>query len=188
MIEITTQDSKQNEKRMKLTPEEQTFSRVIESIVEQWGFKPLLGQVWALLYLRQKPLSPSQIEDELGLSKGNVNGLINELLKWGVAQKVRVPGDRNYYYEVEQEIWKSISNVIETRESRILNEAIDRITVLEETLKGTNKSEKTEHQLKRFKHVREALETAQTLTNLLIKASPEKLASVAKIVSKLRNL
>lgn len=186
MLETTTH--KHSEKTMKLTFEELSFSRVIESIVEQWGFKPLMGQVWALLYLREKPLSPSQIEDELGLSKGNVNGLINELLKWGVAQKVRIPGDRNYYYEVEQEIWKSISNVIVTREARILSEAIDRVTVLEETLKSVNKTEKTEHQLKRFRHVREALETAQTLTNLLIKASPEKLASVAKIVSKLRNL
>lgn len=188
MIETTTQQPRAIEKTMKLSTEEQAFSRVIESLVEQWGFKALIGQVWALLYLRQKPLSPSQIEDELGLSKGNVNGLINELLEWGVAQKVRVPGDRNYYYEVEQEIWKSISNVFETRESRILKEAVDRISVLEETLKNANKNDRNEHQIKRFKHVREALETAQTLTNLLIKASPEKLATVAKLVSKLRGL
>ncbi len=185
---LETISNKPIEKTIKLTTEEQAFSRVIESIVEQWGFKPLLGQVWALLYMREKPLSPSEIEEQLVLSKGNVNGLINELLKWGVARKVRVPGDRNYYYQVEQEIWKSISNVIETREARILNEAIDRISILEETLKKTVTDEKNSYQIKRFKHVREALETAQTLTNMLIKASPEKLATVSKIVSKLRNL
>ncbi len=171
-----------------LSNEEQAFFHVIESLVEQWGFKPLLGRVWSLLYLRQKPLSPSQIEEELAISKGNVNGLINELLKWGVAQKVRIPGDRNYYYQVEQEIWKSIANVFESRETRILNEAVNRLTTLEENLKGNGKNEKNDHQIKRLKHVREALETAQTLTSMLVKSSPEKLATVSKLVSKLRNL
>ncbi|MEZ4846632.1 MAG: hypothetical protein R2877_06745 [Bdellovibrionota bacterium] len=87
--------------------------------------------MWSLLYMRNQPLNPSQIEYELALSKGNVNGLLNELIDWGVVKKVRLGGDRNYYYEVEQQIWKSISNVLQSREARILDEAIERTSHLE---------------------------------------------------------
>lgn len=186
---ITQQiDTKINDKVTKLSNEEEAFSRVIENIVEQWGFKPLLGRVWSLLYMRNQPLNPSQIEDELALSKGNVNGILSELMMWGVVKKVRVASDRNYYYEVEQQIWKSISNVLQSREARILNEAIDKTTHLEEVLKTASKNPQRDHQINRIKHVRETLETAQTLTNLLIKATPEKLAKISKVISKLRSL
>lgn len=187
-IMIETTGSKSIEKLLKLSAEEEAFSRVIESIVEQWGFKPLLGRVWSLLYMRNEPLNPSQIESELALSKGNVNGLLNELLMWGVVKKVRVASDRNYYYEVEQQIWKSISNVLQSREARILDEAIEKTTHLEGVLSQASKNPHRDHQIQRLKHVRETLETAQTLTNLLIKASPEKLAKISKLVSKLRSL
>jgi DNA-binding transcriptional regulator GbsR (MarR family) len=185
---IETIENKPIEKILKLTAEEEAFSRVIESIVEQWGFKPLLGRVWSLLYMRNEPLNPSQIEYELALSKGNVNGLLNELIDWGVVKKVRVASDRNYYYEVEQQIWKSISNVLQSREARILDEAIERTTHLEHVLTSAGKNPHREHQIQRIKHVRETLETAQTLTSLLIKSSPDKLAKISKLVSKLRSL
>lgn len=185
---IETTQNKAIEKILKLTNEEEAFSRVIESIVEQWGFKPLLGRVWSLLYMRNQPLNPSQIEYELALSKGNVNGLLNELIDWGVVKKVRLGGDRNYYYEVEQQIWKSISNVLQSREARILDEAIERTTHLEQVLTDAGKTHHRDHQIQRIKHVRETLETAQTLTNLLIKSSPDKLAKISKLVSKLRSL
>lgn len=187
MIE-TEQQNKTIEKILKLSAEEEAFSRVIESIVEQWGFKPLLGRVWSLLYMRNQPLNPSQIEYELALSKGNVNGLLNELMDWGVVKKVRLGGDRNYYYEVEQQIWKSISNVLQSREARILDEAIERTTHLEQVLINAGKNKQRDHQIQRIKHVRETLETAQTLTSMLIKSSPEKLAKISKLISKLRSL
>lgn len=185
---LETIQNRPTEKSIKLSQEEQEFSRVIESLVEQWGFKPLLGRVWSLLYLRNKPMNPSQLEEELCISKGNVNGLINELLLWGVVKKVRVANDRNYYYEVEQQIWKSISNVVQAREARILQEAVEQITNLEQSISANKEFENRDHQAQRLAHVRQALETAQSITNLLIKASPEKLAMMSKLVSKLRSL
>lgn len=185
---LETINEKSSDKALKLSQEEQDFSRVIESLVEQWGFKPLLGRVWSVLYMRNQPMNPSQLEEELCLSKGNVNGLLNELSTWGVVKKVRVANDRNYYYEVEQQIWKSISNVVQARESRILQEAVERITDLEQTVNDNKKLPNRDHQIQQLAHVRQALETAQSITNLLVKASPEKLAMMSKLVSKLRSL
>ncbi|MCB0272639.1 MAG: hypothetical protein KDD46_06475 [Bdellovibrionales bacterium] len=173
---------------LSLSREELAFCGVIEELVEQWGFKGLLGRVWSLLYLRRKPMNHSQIEEALGLSKGNVNALINELLQWGVVQKVRIPNDRNYYYEVDKQIWKSVSNVFQSRELRILEDAIEKVQNIQGTLKSSDKTERVKHQIERAQHVLDALTTAQTLTRMLVSASPDKLARVSKIVSRLRNL
>ncbi|MCB1197932.1 MAG: hypothetical protein KDK51_06125 [Deltaproteobacteria bacterium] len=173
---------------LELSREELVFCGVVEELVEQWGFKGLLGRVWSLLYLRKQPLNQSQIEEALGLSKGNVNGLLQELQKWGVAQKVRIQGDRNYYYEVDKQIWKSVSNVIQAREMRILEDAIGKMQSIESTLKKAAKSERITHQIERTQHVNEALTSAHTLTKMVVSASPDKLARISKIVSRLRNL
>jgi DNA-binding transcriptional regulator GbsR (MarR family) len=170
-----------------LSYEELAFANLIENIVEQWGFKHLLGRVWSILYLREKPMNQSQIEEELNLSKGNINGLIMELLKWGVIRKVRVPNDRNYYYEVDQLIWKSIANVIQARELRILDEAITRTVQLQENLKKAPQSDEIKHQVKRLQHVKDAFDTVHMLTKIIV-SSPEKIEKMSKIVSKLRNL
>jgi DNA-binding transcriptional regulator GbsR (MarR family) len=173
---------------LSLSQEELLFCAVIEELVEQWGFKRLVARVWSLLYLRRVPLNQSQIEEALGLSKGNVNGLLQELLRWGVAQKVRLPNDRNYYYEVDKHIWKSVAHVIQARELRILNDAIARLGEMQEALQKADKTERIAHQIERAQHVQDAIATAQTLTQMLVGASPEKLARVSKIVSRLRNL
>ena len=166
--------------------EEREFSSVVERLIEQWGFKPLLGRVWTLLYMRAEPMNPTQVEAILHLSKGNVNSLLNELLMWGVIKKVRVENDRNYYYEVEDQIWKSISNVVQAREARILAEAVEQTKNLERTISHDNSLANRDYKLDRIGHVREALEIFQTVTNLLLKASPDKLTTMAKWISRLR--
>lgn len=171
-----------------LSQEEIQFSNIIEDLVEQWGFKRLLGRVWSLLYLRKKPLSQSQIEGALGLSKGNISGLLQELSQWGVVQKVRMPSDRNYYYEVDKQIWKSVAHVIQSRELRILEDAISKITTIQDTLKKAKKSDRITHQIERTQHVFDALTTAQTLTKMVVAANPDKLERLSKIISRLRNL
>ena len=42
----------------------------VGQVIEFWGFKRNHGRVWALLYLRDEPLSAAHIEEELALSKG----------------------------------------------------------------------------------------------------------------------
>lgn len=168
--------------------EEKEFSEIIGDLVEQWGFKRHLGRIWSLLYLRRKPMNPSQIQKELSLSAGNVNALLNELQTWGVVHRVRIANDRNFYYEAEPHIWKSMSNVAKARELRILEEAILEIKKLEESLKKKGKDPKAQYQSKQIQHVYETLDSAFALARLIVHASPEKLSKMSRVVSRLRSL
>jgi DNA-binding transcriptional regulator GbsR (MarR family) len=173
--------------KIKMSEEEVAFSEIIGDLVEQWGFNRHLGRIWSLLFLREKPLSPSDIQEGLSLSAGSVSSGLSELQTWGVVKRIRLAGDRNFYYEPETRIWKSVSNVLRTREIRILDEAQGGLAALVERLQGKGKAEGAEFQVKRIKQIREAMETAHSLFTLLVSGGPFSLPKMGRLFDKFRS-
>ncbi|HXX31972.1 MAG TPA: MarR family transcriptional regulator [Myxococcaceae bacterium] len=89
-------------------------------VIEFWGFKHNQGRVWALLYLRSTAMTATQLEEELGLSKGAVSMLVRDLERWGVVHRVRGPGSGAWRYRAETDLVKMVSRVIEERELAFL--------------------------------------------------------------------
>lgn len=170
-----------------ITEEEIAFAEIIGDLVEQWGFNRQLGRVWCLLFLKSKPQSPSDIQEALSLSAGSVSSALNELQMWGVVKRLRVSGDRNFYYEPETRIWKSISNVLRAREIRILDEAQAGLSALVESLQQKKDPEK-EFQIKRVKQVRDAIETAQQLFNALVNGGAFSLPKLNRLFDRFKSL
>jgi HTH-type transcriptional regulator, glycine betaine synthesis regulator len=90
-------------------------------VIEFWGFKHNQGRVWALLYLRATAMSATQLEEELGLSKGGVSMLVRDLERWGVVHRVRQPGAGAWHYRSETDLVRMVSRVIEEREVAFLS-------------------------------------------------------------------
>lgn len=170
-----------------LTEEEKQFSEIVGDLVEQWGFKRHLGRVWAFLYLRQTPQNPSHLQEALNISPGNLHAFLNELLTWGVIRKVRLSGERSYYYEVNGPIWQSISNVLQTRELRLLQQASKKLSELEKSLSHTHNNASV-FQSKQIQHVLATIDTVRSLAELVVLSSPGKLEKIAKIIQRLRSM
>lgn len=171
-----------------LTHEEKQFSEIVADLVEQWGFKRHLGRVWAFLYLRQMPQNPSHMQEALNLSPGNLHSFLNELLTWGVIRKIRIPGDRSYYYEVDGPIWQSISNVLKSRELRILEQASSNLKDLKQTLSKKNADSSAAFQSRQIEHVLATIDTVRSLADLVVLSSPKKLEKISKIIQRLRSM
>jgi HTH-type transcriptional regulator, glycine betaine synthesis regulator len=90
-------------------------------VIEFWGFKHNQGRVWALLYLRATAMTATQLEEELGLSKGGVSMLVRDLERWGVVHRVRQPGTGAWHYRSETDLVRMVSRVIEERELAFLS-------------------------------------------------------------------
>lgn len=88
----------------------------VGDVIEFWGFKRNQGRVWGLLYLRDASLSAREIELLLKLSKGGVSMLLNDMERWGVVQRSRLPGDGAWRYRACIDVIAMTRNVIETRE------------------------------------------------------------------------
>jgi DNA-binding transcriptional regulator GbsR (MarR family) len=100
-------------------------AEVIGSLMEFWGFKAVMGRLWAILYLSPQPLSAAELGERLSASTGSISMSLAELQKWSVVKKAWRPGERRDYYEPETSIWKMVSRVFRERELAKVREAID---------------------------------------------------------------
>ena len=96
--------------------------------IEFWGFKVNHGRVWALLYLRDRAMDASELRALLGLSKGAVSMVTNELERWGVIHRVRLPGEAFWRFRAETELGEMISHVIAEREAKLVSRVEGELT------------------------------------------------------------
>lgn len=100
-----------------LTDWEALVVDAVGNTIDFWRFKRNHGRVWALLYLRGRPLSAAEIQEQLGLSKGAVSMVTREIEHWGVVHRVRTPGDATWRFAAETDLFKMVRRVIEGREA-----------------------------------------------------------------------
>lgn len=92
----------------------------VGNVIEFWGFKHNQGRVWAVLYLRGVSMTATQLEEELGLSKGAVSMLVRDLERWGVVVRIRQPGTGAWHFRAETDLMRMVSRVIQERESAFI--------------------------------------------------------------------
>jgi HTH-type transcriptional regulator, glycine betaine synthesis regulator len=93
----------------------------VGDVIEFWGFKRNQGRVWALLYLRQEPMSAAQIQEALDLSKGAVSMITRDLEQWNVIRRVRHPGEAIWHFVAEVEFIHMIRRVLSEREGALVS-------------------------------------------------------------------
>lgn len=99
---------------------EATVVNAVGMIIEFWGFKHNQGKVWALLYLRDYPMTAAQIREKLDLSKGAASMILREIEAWGVIKRIRIPGSQSWHFIAEVELLKMIGRVFRDREVQIV--------------------------------------------------------------------
>ncbi|MFH1330289.1 MAG: hypothetical protein ABIJ48_06555 [Actinomycetota bacterium] len=87
------------------TDQQQRLVRELH-FAEDWGMvfellalPRMAGRVWAALAMSEEPyLSAADLEDRLEASSGAVNGALQFLTRQGALERVRVSGQRRYYF------------------------------------------------------------------------------------------
>jgi HTH-type transcriptional regulator, glycine betaine synthesis regulator len=97
----------------------------VGALMEFWGFKRVMGRVWAVLYLEGEPLSASELCERLEISTGAASMTLSELERWGVVARNRKAGDRREYFEAETDIWKMVARVLREREVVQIERALE---------------------------------------------------------------
>src|SRR5262245_52640058 len=71
-----------------------------------WGVSRTMAEIHGLLYLTSGALSAEEIQERLGISRGNVSMNIRTLVEWGLVRKVRKRGERREYFESITDVWE----------------------------------------------------------------------------------
>jgi DNA-binding transcriptional regulator GbsR (MarR family) len=98
----------------------------------EWGINRTMAQIHALLLISPEPISAQDIMESLGVSSGNVNMNVRDLISWGIVSKVIVKGERKEYFAADRDIHKVAMKIMNERKKREL-------LPLLETLEGLSK-------------------------------------------------
>jgi HTH-type transcriptional regulator, glycine betaine synthesis regulator len=106
------------------------------------GFNKAMGQIYALLYLSDKPISLTEIAFELGISKGNASLNTKTMERWGLIHPVSIKGDRRDYYQAETDFWKIVRDIINERDRKEINHVLESLNTILGTVRGAGDGEK----------------------------------------------
>lgn len=145
----------------------------VNHICREFGLNNIMAQLYALLYLSDKPVSLDDMVDRLKISKGSVSVNIRALERYGATKRVWVKGSRRDHYEAETNISKVILDRIKSISQKRLLEIGNVIDVSSQVLKSSNSSGSNEdaHAMKvcaqRLSALKSFYNQAQSLFNLL---------------------
>lgn len=146
----------------KLTEAQDVLLNKINQMCGKFGLNNIMAQLYAVLYLSDKPLSLNDMVERLKISKGSASVNIRVLERYGVVRSVWVKGSRKDYYEAEADISKVIIERIRSMAHSRLMEVEDMINASYDALnsiRDTNKEERADIEI--FKQRLEKLQALQ---------------------------
>lgn len=97
----------------------------------RWGVNRTVGQIYALLFITNRPMHADEIAETLGMSRSNVGLGLKELQSWKLTRLQHLPGDRRDYYSAPQDVWEIFRILVEERRQR---EVEPTLTLLRDSL------------------------------------------------------
>ncbi len=121
-----------------------TFVEAIGEFGASLGISKVVAQIYALLYLSEKPLSLDNISETLKISKGNVSINIRYLENWQAVKRVWIKGERKDFYEANPDIKRIIYLRLKEGLQRRIDKFNQRLNQIEPNIKNTPYRKKIE--------------------------------------------
>lgn len=103
---------------MTLDPLVQSFVLHFGEMGGRWGVNRTVGQIYALLFVSDRPLNAETITEALGIARSNTSMGLKELEAWHLVRKRHLPGDRRDYFETPDDVWQILRILAEERRKR----------------------------------------------------------------------
>ena len=84
----------------------------------RWGVNRTVGQVHALLFVSEQPLTAEAIAGTLSVARSNVSVSLRELQAWGLVRVVHQLGDRRDHFQTTKDVWEMFQIILEGRKRR----------------------------------------------------------------------
>ncbi|MEO8599686.1 MAG: GbsR/MarR family transcriptional regulator [bacterium] len=169
----------------KLSPLTQRFILHFGEMGSRWGINRTVGQIYALLYVQGKPLNADEIVEYLSFSRSNVSMGLKELQAWRLVKLLHLPGDRREYFEPPKDIWDIFKALLEERRRR---EVEPTLSMLRDALLENPSSESDKIAQQRMREMYDLIELSSSWFDDVQRLSPETLASLMKMGSKVKKL
>lgn len=144
---------------MDLPPLIQSFVLHFGEMGSRWGINRTVGQIYALLFVAQRPLNADELVAQLGLSRSNVSMGLKELESWRLVRLSHLPGDRREYYAAPEDVWAIFRTLAEERQRR---EVEPTLSVLRDAILASPTSAEERHAQARMRQMHDLIELLTT--------------------------
>ena len=139
------------------------FIEGISHLSSTLGFSKVMGQLYALLYLSDKPLSLDDMVKRLAISKGSASINIRELEEKGAVKKIWMKGSRRNFYEAETNLTKIVRDRITLSARWRMDEIRDIIQKSEELLQNAKENSNDNEDKRKIKFYNQRLKEMKRL-------------------------
>lgn len=147
----------------------------------RWGVNRTVGQMYALLFLSEKPLNADDFVNELGISRSNVSMGLKELQSWRLVRLLHLPGDRRDHFTTPDDVWDIFQALIEEKRRREIDPTL---SLLRDTLMAEPADSSERHAQRRMHEMHALIELATGWFDDVQHLSPDTLASLMRLGSK----
>lgn len=138
-----------------LPPLNRQFVAHFGEMGSRWGINRTVGQIYALIFLSDKPLNADEIAELLAFSRSNVSMGLKELQAWRLVRLRHLPGDRREYFEAPQDVWEIFRVLVEERRRREIEPTL---SMLRSALLETPTSEEERHAQQRMREMHDLID------------------------------
>ncbi len=141
--------------RMTLPPLTEKFVLHFGEMGRRWGINRTVGQIYALLFLSDRPLNAEEITEALGLSRSNVSMGLKELEAWRLVRKRHLPDDRRDHFQAPDDLWQILRTLAEERRKREIDPTL---SMLRDVLMDEPASARERHAQDRMREMHDLIE------------------------------
>jgi DNA-binding transcriptional regulator GbsR (MarR family) len=168
-----------------MTATEQRFVQHFGEMGSRWGINRTVGQIYALLYLSERPLHADEIAERLGFSRSNVSMGLKELESWQLVRLQHQPGDRKEYYSTPDDVWAIFRTLAAEKRKR---EVDPTLSMLRESLLDTAGDAASAHALQRIRAMHDLIELASRWFDDVQRLDSKTLTQLMRLGSRVQRL
>lgn len=168
-----------------LSPLAQKFILHFGEMGSRWGINRTVGQIYALLYVSNRPLNADEIAEHLEFSRSNVSMGLKELQSWRLVKLLHQPNDRREYFEPPKDVWDIFKALLEERRRR---EVEPTLSMLRDAMLESASTEEDRYAQERMREMYELIELSSSWFDDVQRLSPETLASLMKMGATVKKL
>lgn len=139
------------------------------SFGSNWGINRTMAQIHALLLVSADPISADDVMAGLGISRGNANMNLRELINWGLVDRVIISGERREFFTAEKDIFKVARIIARERKKRELEPMLKFLDTISE-IEGSDSDKEVKTYKETVKGIKKFGEQADRTLDRLVKA------------------
>lgn len=170
---------------MNSTPLVERFVAHFGEMGSRWGINRTVGQIYALLYVSERPLNAEDIAATLDFSRSNVSMGLKELQAWRLVKMRHLPGDRREYFEAPGDAWEIFRTLVEERRRREIEPTL---SLLREALLEAPGNDADRVAQARMRDMHDLIDLTSKWFDDILKLDQETLAQLLRMGSRVQKL